>query len=343
MRILHVTLTLNGASGVATFVHELNERLCARGIESFVRTNDNKNKLQNKDWDIIHIHGLWLYRHVTKWAKNIEIPIIWSTHGMTSPWSLQHKWWKKLPAWILYQKRDLKNAAVIHCTTELEVNWNKQLGFEKCFIAPLGTNETSCKSQNEQTKTKKILLYVGRIHPVKGLINLIQAWGELFSNKSIIKNGTEKWKLRIVGPDEAGHEAILKALVTDLGLHESVEFPGPKFGNELSAEYESCDCLTLPSFSENFGATVVDALAHGKPCIASKFTPWKELQDRGCGWWVSNEPSELAKTIREMMSVGDLKRHKMGANGITLVEEKYTWDAVTKRMIDAYQSIIQNS
>ena len=84
----------------------------------------------------------------------------------------------------------------------------------------------------------------------------------------------------------------------------------------------------------------MDAMAHGKPCIASTFTPWKELQDRGCGWWVSNEPDKLAKAIQEMIDAGDENRRKMGSCGRKLVEEKYTWDAVGKTMVKGYEEVL---
>ena len=123
-------------------------------------------------------------------------------------------------------------------------------------------------------------------------------------------------------------------------MGDSVEFAGPKFGDKLSAEYDNCDCLVLPSFTENFGATVVDAMAHGKPCIASTFTPWRELQERGCGWWVSNEPKQLAGAIGEMMSLDCATRCKMGEKGRRLVEEKYTWGAVAETMISKYREVV---
>ena len=360
MRILHITAALDGASGVATFVRELDASLRARGVESSVAVGSSCSGRV----DVLHIHGLWLkiYHQAAQWAKENGIPVVWSTHGMTAPWSMHHKWWKKLPAWCLYQKKDLKSAVAIHCTTEQEVEWNKSLGFSNCFIAPLGTrlpplvgvsssssrkgetfySPTPTKNSNSSPSTatapRYTLLFVGRIYPVKGLVNLIKAWHILHESKC--STWLKAWKLRIVGPDEAGHQAELESLVRELGLVDSVEFPGPKFGAELGIEYDNCDCLVLPSFTENFGATIVDALAHRKPCIASTFTPWHELQERGCGWWVSNEPNPLANAIKEMMSLDDAVRRTMGEKGHRLVEEKYTWDAVTDTMIEKYKEII---
>ena len=358
MKVLHVTETLEGASGVATFVRELDASLRARGVESRAG-----NAVENLGQiDVLHIHGLWLkmYHQAAQWARSNGIPVVWSTHGMTAPWSMHHKWWKKLPAWLLYQKRDLKSVVAIHCTTEQEVEWNKALGFKNCFIAPLGTRLPPIVgvSSSSSRKDGKVLLFVGRIYPVKGLVNLIRAWAIVNSQPTTLNNSQNRaipfsnsnselelnhnWKLRIVGPDQAGHQAELESLVRELNLGDSVEFAGPKFGDELSAEYDNCDCLVLPSFTENFGATVVDAMAHGKPCIASTFTPWRELQDRGCGWWVSNEPEKLARAIGEMMSMDDVVRRDMGAKGRRLVEEKYSWDAVVNKMIESYKVVLND-
>lgn len=345
MTILHITETAEGASGVATFVRELDAGLRAQGVESRVwKSLESGVDICEPEggWrpDVVHIHGLWLplFHKAAAWAKANGIPVVWSTHGMTAPWSMRHKWWKKLPAWLLYQRRDLKGAVAIHCTTELEAGWNKRLGFANCFIVPLGTEIKPLSTQNTLNNEKRVLLFVGRIYPVKGLVNLIKAWHKIFSVSSVC-SVVKNWKLRIVGPDQAGHQAELENLVAELGLADSVEFAGPKFGNELSAEYESCDCLVLPSFTENFGATVVDAMAHGRPCIASTFTPWRELQERGCGWWVSNEPKELADVICDMIGAGDDRRREMGAKGRRLVEEKYTWAAIAETMAAKYKEI----
>ena len=132
----------------------------------------------------------------------------------------------------------------------------------------------------------------------------------------------------------------MESLVRELKQGDSIEFAGPKFGNELSAEYESCDCLVLPSFTENFGATVVDAMAHGKPVITSTFTPWEEVQERGCGWWVSNETEALAKTIQEMIEASDERRCEMGKIGRRFVDEKYTWGAVAQTMVNEYKRVM---
>lgn len=385
MKILHFTHSVTGASGVATFVRELDSALETRGVDSCVlceRAGSPKGVEESSNCDLVHVHGLWrpYFHRVVEWAYAHENPVVWSTHGMTAPWAMHHKRLKKALAWWLYQRGDLKRAALIHCTTELEMEWNRRLGFDNCFIAPLGTNE--CKRENhkyKKDKCGKVLLFVGRLHPVKGLENLIEAWGRVVqssecgvrsaglkvqSSKFEVQSeefgvqsaecgvrsagckvrsaecGVQSWRLRIVGPDEGGYMSRLKALVQSWRLEDSVEFAGPKFGEDLSREYDNCDCLVLPSFTENFGATIIDALAHGKPCIASTFTPWKKLQDCDCGWWVDNEPSILARAIREMIEASDGRRESMGERGRKLVEEEYSWDSVASKMVGAYENLL---
>ena len=339
MKIVHVITGMQKAAGTTTFVENVVRELCALGHEATVAMSADGFG----PCDVMHIHGLWsgLLHRAGAFAAARGIPVVWSTHGMTAPWSMRWKRWKKLPAWWLYQRRDLRRAAAIHCTTEQELEWNRRLGFEGCFVVPLGTGEIASGAPaiaSERAEgEERVLLFVGRIYPVKGLANLVQAWSLASSRGDGAMRG---WKLRIVGPDQAGHMEFLKAEVGRLRVEETVEFVGPKYGEELSREYASCDCLVLPSFTENFGGVVIDALAHGKPCIASASTPWRELRDRGCGWWVSNEPQPLAEAIGEMAAAGDLRRREMGAKGRALAEEKYSWPSVADSLAAHYGRIV---
>lgn len=340
MKIIHVITGMGKAAGTTTFVENVVRELCERGHETAVITNFNGG--EGFRADVIHIHGLWspMLHYAAKWAKRNGIPVVWSTHGMTAPWSMRHKWWKKLLAWSLYQRSDLKRAAAIHCTTELEQKWNQDLGFQNCFVAPLGTNESLSRRPvgSEEVAGQHAclkVLFVGRIYPVKGLVNLIKAASLI---KQSYSPNTRTILFRIVGPDQAGHQAELMNLAKRLGVAEMFEWPGPKFEGDLSSEYDRCDILVLPSFTENFGGVVIDALAHGKPVIASKFTPWKILEDNGCGWWVDNDPESLARALQSVTVSDDLCDR--GMLGQKLVGERYTWSAVCDKMVEGYESVL---
>lgn len=358
MRIIHVVSGLQKASGVTTFVEHLVAELRACGHEVEVITKETPGETSARlmaACDLVHIHGMWdpwLHRWA-RLARRSGVPIVWSTHGMTAPWAMRHKWWKKCLPWRFYQRRDLAGAQVLHCTSEFEAEWNQRLGLEKSFVAPLGADLPRSDERElgdaKQVKGDKTLLFVGRIYPVKALDRLIEAFAIVLSGGKV-RNGVE-WHLRLVGPDQAGHLAQLMKLCDKVGLpysaqmHESsgharVQFVGSRFNGDLDSEYKRCDALALVSHTENFGATLVDAMAHGKPVIAGTKTPWKIVADRGCGWWCDNAPEALSKAIEDLIGLSDDEREQMGARGRKLVEEKYTWKAVCDAMIEGYRRIV---
>ena len=201
------------------------------------------------------------------------------------------------------------------------------------------------------------MLFVSRIHPKKGLENLIKAWRLLVTKllfigrvapikalPNLVEAATisDGWRLRIVGTDSKGYEDELKALADKEGVSDRIDFAGPKYGEELENEYLNADCFILPSFSENFGSVVVEAMAAGLPVITTKGTPWAELEERECGWWVENDPETLARTIQAMMALSDEERRAMGARGRKLVEEKYQWPAIGRQMAREYERVVGN-
>lgn len=335
MKVYHLTNDIAEASGAGMFVRRISEELVRLGVESRYFTEVPADA---EAPDIVHIHGMWcgVHRAAIRWARKNGCKVVWSTHGMTAPWAIHHKWWKKAPVWYLYQWRDLRSADLIHCTTELEVDWNRAYGLGGTFVVPLGTalpREVKVRGEGEEVekvggqRTVKTLLFVGRVYPVKALDRIIQAF-QLVPHAG--------WRLRIVGPDQAGHLAELKKIAGP-----EVDFAGPKFGDELAAEYANCDCAILASHTENFGATIVDGMAHGKPVIAGTKTPWEIVAERGCGWWVDNEPEVLSKAMAEMMALSDEERAAMGQRGRRLVEERYTWPSVGRAMISAYEGLLK--
>lgn len=349
MRVLHILQGMQKASGVSSFVGGLTSGLCDLGVDVAIAADQLSADIQYpiesriKFWDlplvdanliagydVVHIHGLWTWdlHKVSRWCGKTKTPVIWSSHGSLAPWSLKSKRWKKIPAWLLWQKRDLQNAKMFHVTAICEEQWLRELGFgQPCVVAPLGTTIKKVKNLKHKHNT---LLFVGRVYPVKALDRLITAFAMV--PVSVRKN----WCLRIVGPDQDNHMETLKTLSAKLSVENDVEFIGSRYGKDLEAEYASCDCLALISHTENFGSTVVEALAYGKPCITSIFTPWSELQENGCGWWVENTPEQLSATIKEMMSLSEEERKDMGVNGCRLIEAKYTWTKIAETLKTAY-------
>lgn len=370
MKILHVITSLKKAAGTSVFCGELCNGLVAAGHDVTIAVVNPSSpdcyplssqinligidSLFNSAplYDVIHIHALWapILHKVSNWAHRNNIPVFWSPHGMLTPWAFRYKWWKKLLAWWLYQRWDLKKASLIHATAQSEVEDVRRMGLKnRVVVAPLGVKIGDCVDRVDRADGKKVLLFVSRVQRKKGLENLVRAWAQLsFEIK-------RKWVVRIVGPDQEGHTAELKSLCNELGVVQDFEFVGPKYGEELQQEYTSADLFVLPTHSENFGSVVIEALAHSVSVICTKGAPWYELEGYTnsqlttlnsklkCGWWIDIGVEPLVKALKEAMSLSPDELQSMGKRGRKLVEEKYTWAAVVKAMVNSYENIVNGN
>ncbi len=334
MKIMQVVPVLPKASGVTTFVENVVTELRALGHEVDVVTRVRQGLDRRlSEYDVVHLHGIWplWLHHWAKAARSADVRVVWSSHGMLAPWALHYKGFKKKVAWMLYQRRDLRRAHVIHVTTPGEESDVRRVGLTNpVVVVPLGVKMSKEGLMREKKESPvKTLLFTGRVTPIKGLANLVGAMA--------VSGG---WRLRIVGPAEEGHTAELKALAEKEGVAKRIDFVGPKYGEALKNEYRNADCVVLPSFSENFGSVVVEAMAAGLPVIVSRGAPWQEVEERKCGRWVENDPETLARAIAEMMSLSDDERRAMGSRGRQLVAEKYQWPAIGRKLAGVYEELL---
>ena len=322
------------------------------------------------------------------------IPYVIAPRGMLEPWSLRQKWLKKRIARWLYQDKDLKCAAALHATAESEAEQFRKLGFwNPIIISPNGVNvpgliasrQSLVASSQESVVSmpsrsfsegwgsgvrgqelvasrqslvvsggRKRILFVSRMHPKKGVLELVEAWGKLVaSRQSLVASGgvgeLGRWEVELVytvsGELEREYEAKVKTRVKELELENGVGegsfvFTGALNDDEKWNAYARADLFVLPTYSENFGIVVAEALWAGVPVITTKGTPWQELEDRKCGWWIDTGVDPLAAALKEAMSLSDAERREMGARGKALVEEKYTWDAVVREVVKGYAACL---
>lgn len=293
--------------------------------------------------DVLHDNGIWLLHNhrLAVFAVQRRIPRIVSTRGMLEPWAAGHKRLKKNIAWWLYQRRDLQRAQLVHTTATQEACNLKRLrlGVPACVI-PNGVDVPEINSKGGET-TKALsasgwrtALFLGRIYPVKGLPMLIEAWARV---------RPVGWRLQIAGPDEAGHRAEVERAVSVAGLRDVVSFLGPVEGEAKTAAFFGAELLVLPSHSESFGMAVAEALAHGVPVLTTTGTPWAELTERGCGWWVAPTVDGIADGLRQATSQEAAALRTLGAKGRAWVVAEFGWETVANKFLRAYEQLMAQS
>ena len=368
MRVFHVISGLGKAAGTTVFVVNLCNYLLEQKVESIIFVTQKSSNAENPVKgisvyeglsylqvlprpDIVHIHALWapFLHDAMRWTKAHKIPVVWSPHGMLTPWALSHKKLKKWIAMVCYQYRDLKHASLFHATAQSEVDDLRRIKLQqRACVAPLGVDvpteaEIQKVSHMRRQNGKRTVLFISRVHPKKGLFHLVDAWVQLkqIKDKQTEERLTDGWQVVIAGPSEANHANEVMVHIQRKDITEDFQMHGAVYGNAKDELYKTADIFVLPSFSENFGSVVIEALAWGCPVITTKGTPWKELETCQCGKWIDIGVEPLIVALKEMMILSDIERQEMGENGRKLVERQYTWGKIAETMRKAYADLLE--
>jgi glycosyltransferase involved in cell wall biosynthesis len=151
------------------------------------------------------------------------------------------------------------------------------------------------------------------------------------------------WKLRIAGPDEAGHRLQVEQSISAAGLGEIVSFLGPLEGQAKQAAFSDADLFVLPSHSESFGMVIAEALAHGLPVLTTTATPWPTLRDHDCGWCVDPSVAGLTEGLRQATSCGSETLRAMGERGQTFVAKEFGWARIATQFLEIYEAILSQT
>jgi glycosyltransferase involved in cell wall biosynthesis len=292
-------------------------------------------------FDVVHLHSvfLWPTWAAARAARKAGIPYLISPRGMLVQELIKRRSRYVKSAWIhLIEKFNLKHAAAVHVTSELEAAELKRFKWELPRIAmvPNGTGELESIPETPPsedilkiTAGEPIVLFLGRISWKKGLDRLLQAFAL-----------TSRGKLAIVGPDDEGLVPRLSRLAQRLRIADRVQFlPRTVLGTDKEHLFAAARLFVLPSYSENFGNTVLEAMRRGLPVVVTpEVGAGGIVREAGGGLVTGGEPGSVSNAISHLLADPDLAR-AMGEAGQRWVLEHYTWSRVATQMEALYDSL----
>ncbi|MCX7166537.1 MAG: glycosyltransferase [Rhodocyclales bacterium] len=298
-------------------------------------------QVQSKRVDVLHSHGMWQMNAVYPgWAaRKGDSKLVVSPRGAFSKWAMQSGSAMKRVFWPALQRSALEYASCFHATAESEHEDIRRLGFTQPVAIISNGIDVPVVSPKKRGDSRT-LLFLGRLHPVKGLEMLLPAWG-------MIQDRFTDWRLVIAGSDEGyyGRSGYLEQLHRLIDQHnlKRIELVGELRGAAKLRAYEEADLFVLPSYSENFGVTVAEALAAGTPAIVSKGAPWSGLVAQQAGWWIDVGSAPLIACLEDALSrsPGDLEA--MGVRGRSWVESDFSWEHIGEQMAGTYRWLLDKS
>lgn len=287
---------------------------------------------------VCHVHGIWLYP--SKAAMDVSLrrgsPRIISPRGMLDPWALRVSAWKKRIVQALYEGKNLRSAECLHALCESEMEGMREFGLRNPIaVVPNGTDLPGPPPENwsdpapAEWADKKIVLFLGRIHPKKGLLPLVEAWRKA-------KSDGEGWRLAIAGPNELGHREEVQERIDRGGLGDRIRCVGPQFGAAKDAWLRRANAFALTSHSEGFPMAVLEAMAYGLPMILSPECNVPAAAAHGASLECRVDVDDVATALRTLFRTSDEALRDMGARGRALVAQEYAWERVAGRMLEVY-------
>lgn len=301
------------------------------------------SELSLYDAQIAHTHGIWMWPSaaVAKWSRNGVRRHVVSPHGMLDPWALANSRWKKKIAFSLYERAHLRQAACISALNVSEAQSIRQFGLKNpiCII-PNGVDiddshyDAEPPWTAEQSAGRKTLLFLGRIHPKKGLTDLINAWSQLTRGNH---PQIHEWSLVIAGWDQLDHEREVKTQVEELGLQSDVRFVGPVHGASKIAALRAARGFVLPSKSEGLPVAVLEAWAQGLPVAMTPQCNIPEGFVENAAINLGTSVDQIAIGLANLFEMSDSQRQNMGALGKRLASTQFTWTKIASQTHSVYQ------
>jgi glycosyltransferase involved in cell wall biosynthesis len=296
--------------------------------------------------DIVQINGVWPHTSLAaaRAAKRGGKPYIISVRGSLEPWRVRSNPLKRLKKMIymrLVVDALMRDAACLHAVTEREAEHFRMAGHRGPIAVVTNGVDADWHTPGDRSamdafwpelRGRMAILFYSRLSREKGLDLLLPAWrGIVAKRKDAV--------LVLAGPDSGGYERKVDALIREGGLASSVLKTGMLKGERKLAALRGADLMILPSYSENFGLVVAEAMACARPVIATTGTPWKVVEDAGAGLWVAPEIGAIRGALEKLMVLRPEERDAMGRRGRELVLREMTWPSIARKFMSLYAAI----
>jgi glycosyltransferase involved in cell wall biosynthesis len=297
--------------------------------------------------DIIHIHSLYLFHTLlaSRLAKAVGVPYVIRPHGTLDPYIRRRHRTLKAIYNTFVEDRTLRHAAAIHFTSADERDLASPAlpkGI-KTAVIPLGVDVTDFRDLPDRDASRKSLgidpdalvwLFLGRLNHKKGLDLLAPAFVQF------CRDFPKGWMI-VAGPDDGGLGRKFLRECSESGLGQRVTLPGFVAGYGLKQLLAAADLWILPSYSENFGVAVVEAMAAGLPVlITDRVNIWRTVESSGAGIAVAPEQHAVLAGMRRLATLSSRERVAMGGRGKELCQEQYSWDTVASMLTALYSELV---
>lgn len=300
-----------------------------------------------RDVDIVHVHEIWHHPHAVacSTARKYEKPYIVTPHGELDPWCLAQKRLRKDVFAVLAQRRYLQHAAAVHALTADEESAIRAFGttapvevipngLEIAQFLGLPPHHTFEKAHPE-LRGKTVILFLARLHPKKGLDILARAFRRVAESRP-------EAHLVVAGPDSNGYQATIEGVLNASGLQDRVTFTGMLLGDQKSEALSRADIFVLPSHSEGFSMSILEAMACRLPVLITHQCHFPEVAISEAGIVVNPNEPEVVAALITLLGNPQL-RHEMGQRGFQLVESQYTWQHTTERVVRMYERALDGT
>ena len=291
--------------------------------------------------DGIHLHGLWEQSSMlsAQLARRLGKPVVISAHGMLEPWALRSKRVKKAIYSALVERPLMRRAACLHALTPAEAQAYRRFGvaapvaiIPNGVTIPRGARALAFFSAHPELAGKRILLFLGRLHPKKGLDMLLDAW-------ACLEGSWPEAHVVLAGPDCDGTEARLKAQIHRLGLR-NVTFNGMLTGMDKWDALAAAECFVLPSHSEGLSVSLLEAMGMGVPVIATVPCNMPEVATERTGWQVDATTTAIGGALLHWLQAAPETLAAAGARGRELVRRRYSWQRAGQSMAEVYAWVL---